>query len=123
MTQPFTIDLWTDALESGRFTQAHGYLNANGEHCCLGVLCELAIEAGVPLEKTERDARTVDGRVVYCYDNDAYGIPVAVQEWSGINADAEYNPEGRYLSYENDTGKTFTEIAQIIRDNKETLFA
>lgn len=32
---------WVDALRSGNFKQGAGYLEHDGKHCCLGVLCEI----------------------------------------------------------------------------------
>ena len=47
---------WIEALRSGKYAQCReGALKVHPEgadcqHCCLGVLCELAIEAGVQIE-------------------------------------------------------------------------
>ena len=38
---------WVSALRSGEFKQGKGALEAKGKHCCLGVLCELALVEGV----------------------------------------------------------------------------
>ncbi len=35
---------WTQALRSGEYAQAEGYLKASGGYCCLGVLAECAGE-------------------------------------------------------------------------------
>lgn len=32
---------WITALRSGEYTQGQNYLKANGNYCCLGVLCEV----------------------------------------------------------------------------------
>lgn len=42
---------WLAKLKSGEYTQGRTYLSGEGKHCCLGVLCEMAIEAGLPIEK------------------------------------------------------------------------
>lgn len=33
---------WVKALRSGEYKQGFGYLCNEGNHCCLGVLCEIA---------------------------------------------------------------------------------
>ena len=33
--------LWVNALRSGKYRQARGFLRKNGAMCCLGVLCEI----------------------------------------------------------------------------------
>ena len=39
---------WATALRSGKYAQGQAYLrNDRDEMCCLGVLSELAVEAGV----------------------------------------------------------------------------
>ena len=37
---------WIAALRSGKYKQGRYYLNSDGCHCCLGVLCEVAIQNG-----------------------------------------------------------------------------
>jgi hypothetical protein len=38
---------WTAALRSGKYVQGYGQLRAGSGHCCLGVLCDLAVQDGV----------------------------------------------------------------------------
>lgn len=33
---------WIEALESGKYPQAHRYLHTRSGYCCLGVLCDVA---------------------------------------------------------------------------------
>lgn len=58
-------DQWISALWSGEYPQTTGWLNVvtpAGEgddakpagYCCLGVLCELAVEAGIAEKRTKR---------------------------------------------------------------------
>ncbi len=45
---PDVKQLWIDALRSGKYRQGNTVLKNEDGHCCaLGVLCELAVEAGV----------------------------------------------------------------------------
>ena len=42
---------WVAKLRSGEYEQGKGYLNDDGKMCCLGVLCEVAIEDGLALAR------------------------------------------------------------------------
>jgi len=106
---------WVKALRSGEFEQVKYRLNENGKHCCLGVLCDLAL---------------VDGKVE-CNVNDEnltiYGaigkhdvLPEEVMEWSGIKTN-----KGSLgcisLVLLNDHGTSFNEIANIIEKHYKEL--
>lgn len=107
---------WCAALRSGAYQQTTGVLHrtqANGDRpagfCCLGVLCELAVKAGVI---TKQDDDQGCGYIMYG-DSDTM-LPEAVQDWAGL---AEYDPEvaGNDLTIWNDSRrKTFAEIADLI---------
>ncbi len=77
---------WLAALESGEYTHGkgqlvipnyddEGYSTGNLDHCCLGVLCELAIQEGIidriP-ETTESDFRA------------GLYLPEAVEDWAEL---------------------------------------
>jgi hypothetical protein len=115
---------WTAALRSGEYQQGKQALKtADGTYCCLGVLCELAVKAGViePAKQFKAD---------YAFEyNSAVSFPPAeVCEWAGLE---EANPDagGHSLSAHNDgiegctcsecddptvAGKSFAEIADLI---------
>jgi hypothetical protein len=110
--------LWVDALRSGDYTQGKGKLRGDkGQFCCLGVLCELAQKAGVIGE-----ARNDYGTWVYGEDGDRSwsSLPGAVSEWAGLDLSDPRVPSPHdslskvALSYLNDYGKTFEEIAEYI---------
>lgn len=45
---PAIKKMWVEDLRSGKFKQGKGkLLDAKGSYCCLGVLCERAVEAGL----------------------------------------------------------------------------
>ena len=78
-------DAWADALESGRYRQGRGLLRSvKGEYCCLGVLCELAVEAGVIPPGIE-DPSTDTQNVTY-FSGTAIDLPPEVLEWAGLEA-------------------------------------
>ncbi len=105
---------WTAALRSGEYEQGMGYLNRDNKLCCLGVLCELAVKAGVKVEVTEGS----DGGAPFrAYDDNSGYPPPAVQEWARLNTP---NPtvlidgETSALAEFNDSGKSFAQIADAI---------
>jgi hypothetical protein len=126
---------WADGLLSGEFEQGQSWLASAAipdegdegqellwKHCCLGVLCEQAVRAGVVESRVEQ---TSQGPVKFFYDpatgrGDSMMLPVKVQEWAGLDSnDPEVNTNGEdtvSLSYCNDTrGDDFTEIAGYVR--------
>lgn len=113
---------WVSALRSGEYSQAHGALQKGGGFCCLGVLCEVAVKAGIPLEigrACDCGDDDCDGVSVTYNDSDAYP-PEVVQDWAGMNQLDPYviDKEGdrRTLSALNDGGSTFAEIADLIEE-------
>lgn len=117
---------WLDRLRSAGYLQGKGTLKTvhNGQefHCCLGVLCEIAKEAGLVSERYH--GAPGDGIITF-YDMRG-GVqyedflPPVVVEWAGLPGG---NPVTRFpldddnnatLSWLNDNGRTFREIADII---------
>ena len=118
-------DKWAEALESGEYEQGRRALAVSDSgpvpsvrHCCLGVLCELAIADGVALDK----APAYDGTPRITYANQASTLPEEVQEWAGMQTnEGTLQTYGNTLSGHNDDGVPFSEIAEIIRENVDTL--
>ena len=125
---------WVEALRSGRYEQGQSALNtggANGQFCCLGVLCELAVEDGVVTRNQPfADSETLRNDPQFYYDNEGGALPKVVREWAGL---AYSNPATRVTRGEvyddlevpdpqdrmslaeiNDAGKDFTYIAAVI---------
>lgn len=118
---------WVDALRSGKYTQGKGSLTENSEDrgsfdCCLGVACKLAIIDGVKLSVYEDRYGNVH------YNGEENYLPEPVQAWLGLSTNmGQYAtvPGTRFghgLAGDNDGGKTFTEIADIIEQKAEILF-
>lgn len=98
--------------------------------CCLGVLCEIAVEHGITERLPDPDD---EGRVAYLdhWTDPATGesfekreiaiLPVPVREWAGLHID---NPDVKVpthtgtpsLALLNDEGYTFPQIADIIEE-------
>ena len=76
---------WVAALRSGEFEQGRGSLHeqrvdGSSAFCCLGVLCELAVEAGV----VERGEVPTFPSSVIDYDGDTGILPLKVMRWAGM---------------------------------------
>lgn len=88
-------------------------------YCCLGVLCEIAVEVGVIDSPEVADA----GRM-YKYgevgDSEFSGLPRRVREWAGISEESgrlvEIPDSRTYpdLAAMNDDGLSFKQIAEVI---------
>ena len=121
---------WADALESGEYTQGAFSLAVEdtagrATHCCLGVLCVLAIADGVDVPKTgERYSDDhVDG-VMYGYGVEQAEalLPYEAMKWAGMQSNDGTCPNaGEVLASLNDFGVPFYRIAEIIRENADTL--
>lgn len=105
---------WVAALRSGEFEQnQYGALSieidGKVKHCCLGVLCVLAVREGIiPAPETN----TLE---VYKYKYGVYGsttyLPKPVREWAGIT---ERSTESNLAEMNDEMCFTFQQIADYI---------
>lgn len=84
---PEVRKLWTDALRSGEYAQGKESLtrireNGSEEHCCLGVLCKLALKAGIKMPVDIPDSGSHDPEVAYAGET-SY-LPRPVMNWAGL---------------------------------------
>lgn len=104
---------WVAALRSGEYKQGKERLHTakDDSYCCLGVLCEVAVKAGVDLAI---DAYSVGKS----YDNDGHTLNEKVQTWAGLLDCNPRTSEGEYEDLElaglNDQGYTFEQLAAVI---------
>lgn len=96
------LELGVAALRSGLYKQGLGWLKTTVSeettHCCLGVLCEVAIASGVPLVETVETAFD-DGANHTAFDGNDFVLPKAVIEWYGFENN---NPELLSLPHDTD---------------------
>lgn len=129
---PEIKERWVAALRSGNYRQgteklAHQMTRTMPmKHCCLGVLCELAIEDGIIEAQSSRYG--VSGQMRF-YGNETDGwkstsLPVAVMEWAGVPAADPILYDGMPCSEANDGDRhkgiachSFDDIANIIEEN------
>jgi hypothetical protein len=111
---PEIKQLWIDALRSGDYAQDTSKLHNTfaNTYCCLGVLCDLAVKAGVATEEEY-------GSFGNDEDRSQGTLPNVIGEWSGVD------PEGRFkgttgiahtslIGLNDDAGYTFEQIADVI---------
>lgn len=125
MMNPEIKAKWLERLRSGEIEQGTGFLAYHGTRCCLGVLCDLAVEAGIATVESEDKV----GR--YLTETDHYGctreLPDEVSHWAGllrnnplintrVLGDEDYAEEVSSLAEANDGGYTFNQIADIIAE-------
>lgn len=112
---------WTARLREHPELQGKGYLRKGDKRCCLGVLCDIAVEDGVIT--AEQDASGV-----WYYDGASGLLPHSIQRWAGLgSSNPVFSPDGYAvtlnedgqrdyfsLANANDGGTTFAVIADII---------
>lgn len=127
---------WLEALRSGDYPQTRRRLADDNGYCCLGVLCEIAVEDGIVTKGT---AGGSDDGIVYTSATDSADfefsvLPVAVFEWAGMTGpnpgmdltledipeharDIAFEGTGYNLADLNDTLRMdFSEIAFVIEE-------
>lgn len=111
-----------EALRSGKYKQTRRALHDENGYCCLGVACEVAIENGVSIKRL---SPSQNRRISYTYNGESAILPSIVQEYFGFNDNNggyEYDGSNVSLTDDNDWGKTFDEIADIIESEPEGMF-
>jgi hypothetical protein len=121
---------WIAALRSGEYAQASERLRSNDGFCCLGVLCDLyAQEPFTQGWKFNGEYEESPLPMDYWYfDGESEFLPQSVMEWAGLSLpnplvklDFEEEDEMSWsyrdeISNLNDSGYSFTELADIIEE-------
>jgi hypothetical protein len=124
---------WIAALRSGQYKQGKGMLKqttAQGDirHCCLGVLCELYMQANPDQAAWQEgqlpltDPRTPGSKPWYFmadWEEQRSLLPWKVSHWAGLG---EHNifvggVHNRSITALNDTQLNFLEIAKVIEEH------
>lgn len=109
---------WVAALRSGTYDQGQDYLHTrNDTYCCLGVLCDLAVKAGVigPPEQTGDEGSWVYGPVndaVFGSSSDTT-LPVKVAEWAGTDRDVVLKSKTDDFTAIPEIGRTVVSVAEL----------
>ena len=127
---------WVAALRSGDYDQTKSFLRDDKGFCCLGVACDL-YRKDTGDGKWKRKWMLLKSKHYYGFSfgsrnakgEQVSGLPVPVSQWLGVgNALGNYDPlptgNGKMasLSMRNDSGNSFSEIADIIESEPEGLF-
>ena len=118
---------WVAALRCGKYQQTTGYLARKAleeeaySYCCLGVACEVYINEGNMIAVYERIQENQNAYKQY--GGSVGDLPREVADWLGLQATSGEWANGD-LAFCNDTkGLRFTQIADIIEQEPEGLFA
>ena len=124
---------WTARLRSGITRQTRKHLGRNdGSRCCLGVLCDMAVEEGIiRFPRPFRPSKTQRGCLVFA--GARHNLPPEVRDWAQMKTNyGQYPGEigtGRSSTYgaqpslalDNDAGANFNEIAETIEQYVDAL--
>ena len=106
--------VWIDALRSGKYQQGHTRLRIEGwkggqdQFCCLGVLCDLATNAGVfEWEKIDREYYAIESLSL---------PPKAVVQWAGMEVSDPILNGQRVSALNDNVGLNFNQIATLIEE-------
>lgn len=120
---------WVTALRSGEYRQGkHVLHNVNADtYCCLGVLCDLAVKAGVLSGGRQEYNSAADGDIeVYGANGDRHDkggvtLPIEVIEWAGViddnpNVDTDEDGDGSLAGLNDEYNYTFAQLADLIEE-------
>lgn len=106
---------WIERLRSGEIQQTKGVLGrGDGSRCCLGVLCDVAVEEGV-ISPPEIDEW---GHAIYTKTEkrEATVLPETVRIWSRLESRDPLLGVASAAHY-NDDGASFEQIADLIQEH------
>jgi hypothetical protein len=111
---------WVTALRSGAYKQARESLRVGDGFCCLGVACDLYAQEHD--KKWDSPPHIVwDGPFLFM--GKTAELPTNVVVWLGLENCMGRQENGMTLSEANDTGRSFSEIADIIESEPDGLFS
>ena len=133
------VAAWVKRLTSGKYKQGTGFLRQrnNGKefHCCLGVLQDLAVEAGVLSEPKLCKSKYLHGDDIYEYRSkkgkknqvQTGVLNDIVRDWAGLtdNDGSYFKKNGDVYSLtelNDDGGSGFKKIAKVIQSKPKGLF-
>ena len=119
------IEEWVEALRSGEYKQGGGKLRNGDKFCCLGVACDLYMQATGDGGWTDDGAFVLGGSASEDCRRDYSFPPEEVAKWVFALVDVHLNGLSENLEIVdrlanmNDTGVSFENIATYILENME----
>ncbi len=109
---------WIEALESGDYKQGKGALRSHrDEYCCLGVLCDLVQPDGWSRYNDSPECPDVlTTYYEFVYKNESAGGVLPTTLAKDVDIDSHGAHSTSWITTDNDSGKSFQEIADIIRE-------
>jgi hypothetical protein len=121
---PEVKEKWLTALRSGDYAQGKGKLervvDGQSKYCCLGVLCDLAVKAGI----TTRTDPITNGTLAHYGEMFDNFPPQVVVEWAGIGTsnpnvliperEGELSRATNLAELNDEKNYTFSQIADVI---------
>jgi hypothetical protein len=118
---------WIAALRSGKYDQGSEKLRSHQGYCCLGVLCDLYSKEKNTEWKFNGEYEESPLPMDYWYfDGESEFLPESVREWAGfsiaspqVRVEVTEDDEDEWFDNDdianlNDSGYSFTELANII---------
>jgi hypothetical protein len=105
---------WVAALRSGEFKQGTMRLRKDDCFCCLGVLCELFRAEKPDASKWEQNGDRMEFHASGVFSSAL--LPDPVWRWAGLDGRGPHLPKGDSLTFVNDNGTSFPEIAKLIEE-------
>lgn len=107
---------WIEALESGKYKQAQYYLQRQGGFCCLGVACDIYDPKGwdvIPVNDVKQVKYKDLSSSPPEYINEYFGI---IGKYRSDSEEADVELVDVLINMNDSYGKTFSEIAEYLRD-------
>lgn len=102
-------DLWVRELESGAWEQGKYFLEHSNTYCVFGILTNIAATQGICSH---------DGKNIGTFDGVMQLAPESVVQWAELKSNNGELSQYKYsLAELNDKGKSFKELAKIIKEN------
>ena len=111
---------WVSSLRSGDYEQSWRHLRTESGYCCLGVACDLYSKETGKGKWTKPDS-DISFYFEYGY-KESSTLPFDVVDWLGLSCTSGKYHVQSSLTQDNDGGKSFAEIADVIESEPEGLF-
>ena len=126
---PEIKQLWINELRNPDNKQITGRLKSDSGRCCIGVLADLAVEAGILKEVYSNATGDSGYQVIGEFSLERFEAPKALQGWAGLPSAEGHLPAsvsgsngrenvqyGSLVALNDSAGFTFAQIADVIEE-------